>query len=638
AAVLADLEHGAATKAADLLARASILQRARRLEFVHPIVRRAIYADLAPQERAAGHARAAKLLAAASASPEQIAGHLLETSPAGDRRVVAQLRGAAEQALGRGATKAAIGFLRRALDEPPDRALRIDVLVALGSARCGIGEHGGVNHLREALELADDARSRALVARELAVVLGMSGRAGEALALLEGAINALAREDRELSLELEAELAAVSKLGSPVAAVARARLASIRPSVAGETPAERRLLAELAWQDALHGARADQVAADAERALRTPRWLLGRLGGAPQYFLASWLLVCSERFDAADSFLRQAVAEAGATGSEMTLATASVHRSALAYRRGNVREARTEAALAVDLRRGDGWALGPANALAHLVDALIELGEIEQAERALEQHEHGREVPDGIAFNDLLDSRGALRLAQGRNAEALADFREYGRRERDWRARNPVFSAWRSRAAVALGALGEHDQARELVANELALARAFGAPRAIGIALRAQGLLERGEAQLELLTQAVAVLERSSARLEHARALVDLGAATRRQGRRKDAREPLRRGLELAQGCGATALIERAREELQALGDRSRRAAADSSDALTPRERHVAQLAADGLSNPQIAQMLYVSLKTVETHLGHVYQKLGIRSRAQLKTMLTSAA
>ena len=635
AAALAGLEQGAATKTADLLSRASILRRARRLEFVHPIVRRAIYADIAPQERAAGHARAAKLLAAASAPPEQVARHLIETSPGSDRHVVAQLRSAAERALARGAPAAAIGFLRRALDEPPDRELRIDVLMELGSARCRIGELGGVDHLREAFQLADDPRSRALAARELAVVLGMSGRAAEALVLLEAAINSLSGEDRELSLELEAELAAVSKLDSSVAAATRARLASLRPGIAGATAAERRLLAELAWQDALQGVRADDVAALAERALRAPRWLLG-CHGAPQYLLASRLLVCAERFDAADGYLRQAVAEARATGSQVTLASASAYRSDLAYRRGDVRQARTEAALAVDLQRGRGWGLGPVNALARLVDALIELGEIDHAERLLEQH--GREIPDAIACNDLLDSRGALRLAQGRNADALADFREYARREHDWRARNPAFSAWRSRAAIALSALGDHDHAHELVAEELALARAYGAPRAIGIALRANGLIERGEAQLELLTQAVSTLERSGARLEHARALIDLGAATRRQGRRTDARQRLRTGLELAHACGATALTQRAREEFQALGDRSHHAAANSTAMLTPRERHVAQLAADGLTNPQIAQTLYVSLKTVETHLGHVYQKLGIQSRTQLNTTLTSAA
>ncbi|MDP8909760.1 MAG: LuxR C-terminal-related transcriptional regulator, partial [Chloroflexota bacterium] len=372
----------------------------------------------------------------------------------------------------------------------------------------------------------------------------------------------------------------------------------------------------------------------AERALRAPRWLLGR-HGAPQYFLASRLLICAERFDAADGYLRQAVAEAHATGSQLTLATASLQRSALAYRRGGIRQAQTEAALAVDLQSRHGGALAPANALAQLIDALIELGETDHAERLLEQH--GREVPDAIACNDLLDSRGALRLAQGRNVDALADFREYARREHDWRARNPAFSAWRSRAAIALSALGDHDQAHELVAEELALARAYGAPRAIGIALRAHGLIERGKAQLELLAQAVSTLERSGARLEHARALIDLGAATRRQGRRTDARQRLRTGLELAHACGATALTQRGREELAAIGDRPR-PTANRSDALTPRESHVAQLAADGLTNPQIAQTLYVSLKTVETHLGHVYQKLGIRSRAQLKTTLTSAA
>jgi DNA-binding NarL/FixJ family response regulator len=128
----------------------------------------------------------------------------------------------------------------------------------------------------------------------------------------------------------------------------------------------------------------------------------------------------------------------------------------------------------------------------------------------------------------------------------------------------------------------------------------------------------------------VAALERSEARLELARSLVELGAALRRAGARREAREPLRRGRELAHALGGALVAERARVELLATGARPRRPQLVGHEALTPSERRVAAMAKDGLANREIAQALFVSPKTVEMHLSHAYRKLGIGSRTQL--------
>jgi DNA-binding NarL/FixJ family response regulator len=170
----------------------------------------------------------------------------------------------------------------------------------------------------------------------------------------------------------------------------------------------------------------------------------------------------------------------------------------------------------------------------------------------------------------------------------------------------------------------------------VALARRWGAPRALGQALTTAGLVAGGEPGLELLREAVAVLADSPAQLVRARALIELGAALRRRNRRSDAREPLAGGLELAQRCGAWALAERAREELIATGARPRRAMRAGIDALTPSERRVAHLAAGGQTNRDIAQALFVTEKTIETHLSHAYQKLAIHSRSQLTSALAT--
>jgi DNA-binding CsgD family transcriptional regulator len=165
-------------------------------------------------------------------------------------------------------------------------------------------------------------------------------------------------------------------------------------------------------------------------------------------------------------------------------------------------------------------------------------------------------------------------------------------------------------------------------------AHVWGTDRALGMALRAAGLVEGGERGIELLEEAAVTLERSPARLEHAAALADLGAALRRSNRRADARDPLRRALDLAEACGAPPLVERARQELRAAGGRPRRARSSGADGLTASERRTAAMAADGLSNPEIAQALFVTKKTVESHLGSAYRKLGIRSRTELAAAL----
>jgi DNA-binding CsgD family transcriptional regulator len=136
------------------------------------------------------------------------------------------------------------------------------------------------------------------------------------------------------------------------------------------------------------------------------------------------------------------------------------------------------------------------------------------------------------------------------------------------------------------------------------------------------------------LSEAVAILAKSPARLEHARALADYGAGLRRAGQRTAARAALRDAQELATRCGAEVLAQRARQELLASGAHPRRAHLSGPDSLTPSELRVARLAAEGRSNPEIAHLLFLTRRTVETHLTHAYQKLEIASRDELADAL----
>ena len=148
------------------------------------------------------------------------------------------------------------------------------------------------------------------------------------------------------------------------------------------------------------------------------------------------------------------------------------------------------------------------------------------------------------------------------------------------------------------------------------------------------GCSRGGESGLRDLDAAVQAFERSPARLELGWASYELGAALRRAKRRRDARAPLDRALDIAMMCGAELLAERARQQLQALGARPRSVMLTGAESLTPSELRVCRLAADGLKNTEIAQALFVSLKTVETHLRSSYRKLDITSRGQLPQAL----
>jgi DNA-binding CsgD family transcriptional regulator len=135
----------------------------------------------------------------------------------------------------------------------------------------------------------------------------------------------------------------------------------------------------------------------------------------------------------------------------------------------------------------------------------------------------------------------------------------------------------------------------------------------------------------------VSILEESQARLEYAKSLVELGGALRRGNHRSEAREFLRVGVELAHKLGASALADRAQTELAATGARPRRLMLTGLDSLTPSERRVAEMAADNMTNKDIAQALFVTPKTVEVHLSSVYRKLQISSRSQLPAVLAPA-
>jgi DNA-binding CsgD family transcriptional regulator len=632
AAALAELDHAEAADAARLLADVELLHPGPELSFIHPIVRAAVYRDMRSADRARLHARAARTLHSEHAPIDQVVAHLLATHPASDAWVVETLRTAAERAMAQGTPAAAISYLRRALEEPPPAAAVPELTAELGAAETRARDPSAIEHLTLALEMTAEPERRAAIGLDLGRALTMGGRLGDAIALLEGIISELGDDHGELALRLEAELLAAARLGIHTRPLVAARLESLREHAEERGPAERALLANLAYEAVIQGDPAQRAAELAARALGGGALLADEGSESPTYYYAAWALALCDRLVEATEALDAAIADARAHGSGLGFGLASCFRSNVCYRRGLVADAEADARHALAVASHDGLEASLPLAIAFLIDALIERGELNEAEETLDRSGLGAELPDLIAFNPLLVSRATLRILQGRTEEGLADFLENGRRGAAWGARTPAFFAWRSCAALALEKLGRHDEALELAGAELELARAFGAPRPLGTALRAAGLISDGRERIARLEEAVTVLESSPAALEHARALVDLGAALRRANRRSAARERLRAGFRMAGECGATTLAQRAREELAATGAKPRGAA--HRDVLTASERRVAQMAAQGLANRQIAAALFVTPKTVEWHLGQAYRKLGVHSRRELPGVL----
>jgi DNA-binding CsgD family transcriptional regulator len=272
-----------------------------------------------------------------------------------------------------------------------------------------------------------------------------------------------------------------------------------------------------------------------------------------------------------------------------------------------------------------------------LVKTLVDQGELDAAEQALAPLDSEAES-GSITAAVLRLARGRLRVKQGRVAEGLEDFQAVGARLTSGMVTCPGFLPWRSDAALAHLALGQSEPARRLADEELELARAFGAPRAIGVAKRAAGVIAGGDRGASLLREAIDEFERGDARLERARALADLGALLRRRNRRAEARGLLREALDAAHRAGAKALADQAETELRATGARPRRVVLTGLDSLTASERRIAELAAQGLTNREIAQTLFITARTVEGHLTSVFRKLRVDSRDKLPAVLSSGA
>lgn len=627
-AALAGVDEPRVAEAARLLAAAGILAPEASLSFVHPLVRDAVYFELAPAERALYHERAATVLGRLGTAPELVAPQLLLAPRRSDAHVVTLLRRAAAAAARRGDPDTAVAYLRRALEEPPGGEERAPLLSDLGMAEALADDKAGAaEHLRAALETAVDVQERATIAEALSRALLFTAPAGEAAAVARRVGSELPEELADAKLRLEAlELLSVA-FGASVPAGAE-RLEAARAGLRGTGPGARMLAVVAAADWALCGGAAAECCDLVLTAL--DGGVLVAAEPALMPVVAATMLGLADH-DEVPAVWEAISAAAHRTGSVLALGGLYVCQGATWLARGELDEAQATFERANQEVRA--WSSAPAEILlgaAYLAEVLVERGEVGRAKALLGTQP---EQPPGSEADSLLRRAAVgLLLGERRWAEARRAAEAYAGSLRP-RIVNPVWAPWRSLEAVALAGLGRHGEALALLEDELVWARRWGTPRAIGRALRLLGTTGPAP-RLELLREAVASTDGSPARLEHAKSLVALGSALRLDRKPAAAREPLRQGLELAIRCGAAPLAGRARAELHAAGGRPRRDMLTGPGSLTPSERRVAELAAKGASNREIAQELFVTPRTVEFHLTGVYRKLGVSARTALSEAL----
>jgi DNA-binding NarL/FixJ family response regulator len=629
-AALAELTEQQVADASGSLAQAEILGPGSPLGFVHPLVREAVYQELSAGQRELMHARAATVLRDAGAQPDQVASHLLSMARRSQEWVVDLLVEAAESAVRRSAPESAVAYLTRALEEPPAPKRRGQILLDLGISGTNTYAPLALEHLGEAYELLEDPRKRAIAAWLLSRTLIFAGGPDAAASVARRAIGELPPELEDERNALEAvELISVYFGADVEGAMEGSKRRRHEPF--GDGPGAKMLQATVAFGWMIDGEDAEE-ASDLALSAMDGGTLLEADNGL--FWMGAILtLVVADRPETLPMW-EQTMAQAYRNGSLFSRLSVTLWDGCLKLVRGELAEA--EESLLSNLQMINSYGINVPQASSYsygfLCGVYLEMGDVEAARRALD----GVPIPEGDFSHGTNFARRSLiglHMAEGNGEAALQAAEDLERHS--VRTRNPRWMPWRSLKGSALAMLGRREEAIALVEEEVAIAREWGTPSGLGHSLRVLGEL-KGPDGLEELEEAATLLERSDQRIERARAFAALGAELRRARRPTDAREPLRRALELAEKAGAGALAENVRSELYATGARPRTTALDGVESLTERELRVAKLAADGQTNRDIAQALYVTPKTVEVHLTNAYRKLNIGSRRELPAALAS--
>ena len=630
AAALAELDPVDAEAAADALARADVLSPGDPLAFAHALIADAVRAELDPFARARLHRRAATLLHEHGAGDDAVAAQLLQTRADGDAWVATTLLRVARATNAAGDPEAAGRLLERASREPPPPTLRGEVAGALAEADALAGRDGAARRLGEALDLIDDPRRRVELRYVLSRAFHLGQRFEAAARASQAALDGLTRGDPLYDRVLAGWM--TDALFAPALhPESDPRVDAVRHELREGAEAAGPLLAHAVNLAAMDDAPGDVIAALAHRATARDPVVDVTAHGAPLSHVSTGLLH-ADLLDDLVAITTAAVDAGDARSNALATMTALGGRAFARHLLGEVEVARTDAGRALEISRAadtpySGWWL------AVLAETHLTAGDVDGAREALALRSQVT-IP-AFARLRLEESTAAVALAAGDPEQAVAIATAAEERRRGIGAIRLSMGTTDGRWTLvrAHAALGRPDEARR-VADELVAATASApVPRRRAEALLTAGVA-RGSDGTATLAEAVELLRRSPARVVLLRGLTDLGLAQREAGDADAARETLLEALELAAHLGLSRRQDELRAVLRSVGARPRHPARTGPAALTASELDVARLAAEGLGNPAIAARRHVSRKTVETHLGRVYRKLGIDSRDALAAAL----
>ncbi|MGW3027895.1 ATP-binding protein [Streptomyces sp. NPDC001221] len=595
------------------------------LEFAHPLIATAVYRAIPPGLRVGLHNAAAEAIRAAGLGAAAAARHLLEVPCEGNSEAVVCLREAAREFLRAGAPEAAQRVLTRALREPPAQEERAALLYELACSTFLIEPTSTVGHLRAALaEPVITDELRASIVYRLTQALAHTDRVAEAASVAEQEARLTSHPRIRLRMLADHFQWSQCRTDEPDSAARSRRLAKLAGRLTGRGPEERSILGLRAWDALLRGEPRDTVLRYAAEALRGGlSWTDENRGFEVPVSVALTFMYCDQPRRAEELFT-QGIAECEAKGWRGShLALGQTLFGFIRHHRGSLAEA--EELVREGLRIADRVDEGvPAQwfAVGILIQILLARGRTPEARRLADAHGYGKVVPNAVIYPDPRTVYAELLLAEGRHGEAADLLLDVGEwlESRAWR--NPAWCPWRLDLAAALAPTAP-EQAARLAEEAVARAREFGAPSAVGQALRTRAEVAVGAAALEPYAEAVTHLERSPAAYELARALIGQGAALFENGQPHEAADRLYRGLEGAVHCGAEGLAARARRELAKAGLRPLPLRYAQTDTLTAQERRAAEMTARSHSTGVVAKELQLTEQGVRQLLSSAYRKIG---------------
>jgi DNA-binding CsgD family transcriptional regulator len=603
---------------------ADLVEVGSRVRFRHPLVRSAVYRAATLSERRAAH-RALAEVTDAEKDPDHRAWHRAHAAFGVDEDVAAELERSADRARARGGAAAAAAFLAHATELTPEPSERARRALAAAQAKFDAAASDDALELLATAELGQlDELQRARLERLRAEIAFARTRGGDTPSLLLDAARRLE--------PLDAAMARETHLEAMAAAMFAGRFR--------DTPSVR---------DTAEAARAAPAGPDPPRAIDllldglATRFSEGYTAGLPPLRRAlaafrqvdgssvgdvRWLwLACRLAQDVWDDDLWDLLSTRGLdvareTGALGLLPIAATYRASLHIHAGEFAAASSLITEADGITQATGIAplkYGSLMLAAWRGDErdaakLIEAGRLEATARG-----------EGMALGVLEWATALLCNGCGRYGEALAAA------QRGCEHDDVGLFAWSLAELVESGARSDATDAAAAALERLSeRTRACGTEWALGIEASCRALLSHGWDAEASYREAVDRLERTRGVIHLARARLQYGEWLRRENRRLDAREQLRTAHEVFSRIGAEGFAERARHELVATGETVRKRDDDARDGLTPQEAHIARLARDGLSNPEIGAQLFISPRTVQYHLRKVFQKLEITSRSQL--------